>query len=140
MIMARHATRCYSYLPNSISIHSAAVATCFSCLECPVINVHDLLISLLVQEDSEYVASFWKLLMNFDVVQKKRFLSFVTGSDLAPVGGLQELQLVIQRNGDEPTERLPTAHTCFNLLLLPEHPGEQFGGGVSSLLILYTIS
>ena len=105
-----------------------------------MINVHDLLISLLVQEDSEYVASFWKLLMNFDVVQKKRFLSFVTGSDLAPVGGLQELQLVIQRNGDEPTERLPTAHTCFNLLLLPEHPGEQFGGEVSSLLILYTIS
>lgn len=73
------------------------------------------------QEDSEYVASFWKLLMNFDLVQKKRFLSFVTGSDLAPVGGLQELQLVIQRNGDEPTERLPTAHTCFNLLLLPEY-------------------
>lgn len=43
---------------------------------------------------------------------RKRFLSFVTGSDLAPVGGLQELQLVIQRNGEEPTERLPTAHTC----------------------------
>ncbi|CAJ1338033.1 unnamed protein product [Effrenium voratum] len=73
------------------------------------------------QEDSGYIKSFWDLLLKFDLGQKKRFLSFVTGSDLAPVGGLQELQLVIQRNGDEPTERLPTAHTCFNLLLLPEY-------------------
>jgi len=76
------------------------------------------------QEDSPYIKSFWDLLLKFDTVQKKRFLSFVTGSDLAPVGGLQELQLVIQRNGDEPTERLPTAHTCFNLLLLPEYGSE----------------
>merc|ERR1712061_538538 len=72
-------------------------------------------------EDSSYIEAFWKILLTFDKEQKKRFLSFVTGSDLAPVGGLQELQVVIQRNGDEPTERLPTAHTCFNLLLLPEY-------------------
>jgi len=72
-------------------------------------------------EDMPYIEAFWRLLLQFDAVQKKRFLSFVTGSDLAPVGGLQELQLVIQRNGGEPTERLPTAHTCFSLLLLPEY-------------------
>lgn len=72
-------------------------------------------------EELAYIQSFWSLLLSFDLVQKKRFLCFVTGSDLAPVGGLQELQLVIQRNGGEPTERLPTAHTCFNLLLLPEY-------------------
>jgi len=75
-------------------------------------------------EDSPYVTAFWDLLLAFDVEQKKRFLSFVTGSDLAPVGGLQELQLVIQKNGGEPTDRLPTAHTCFNLLLLPEYETE----------------
>ena len=74
-------------------------------------------------EDSTYIEAVWQLLLSFDATQKKRFLSFVTGSDLAPVGGLQELQLVIQRNGGEPTERLPTAHTCFNLLLLPEYEG-----------------
>merc|ERR1712014_227908 len=73
------------------------------------------------QDDSPYVETFWQVLLSFDASQKKRFLSFVTGSDLAPVGGLQELQLVIQRNGGEPTERLPTAHTCFYLLLLPEY-------------------
>eukprot|EP00438_Fugacium_kawagutii_P032513 Skav233913 [mRNA] locus=scaffold435:499367:513640:+ [translate_table: standard] len=85
------------------------------------------------QEDSDYIVSFWKLLMNFDLVQKKRFLSFVTGSDLAPVGGLQELQLVIQRNGDEPTERLPTAHTygtsakLERMVVTAMHNAEGFG-------------
>jgi len=72
-------------------------------------------------DDLAYIESFWKVLLKLDGVQKKRFLCFVTGSDLAPVGGLQEMQLVIQRNGGEPTDRLPTAHTCFNLLLLPEY-------------------
>lgn len=71
--------------------------------------------------DSPYIDDFWQVLFAMGTPQKKRFLSFVTGSDLAPVGGLQELQLVLQRNGGEPTERLPTAHTCFNLLLLPEY-------------------
>lgn len=72
-------------------------------------------------DESPYMEDFWKLILSFDKEAKKRFLSFVTGSDLAPVGGLQELQLVVQKNGEEPTERLPTAHTCFNLLLLPEY-------------------
>lgn len=38
----------------------------------------------------------------------------------APVGGLGNLQLVIQRAGPD-TEGLPTSHTCFNYLLLPEY-------------------
>lgn len=77
------------------------------------------------ENDTPYIQAFWTVLLALDNVQKKRFLSFVTGSDLAPVGGLQELQLVIQRNGGEPTERLPTAHTCFNLLLLPEYESAE---------------
>lgn len=43
---------------------------------------------------------------------------FTTGSDRAPVGGLGRLPLLIQRAGPD-TEHLPTAHTCFNALLLP---------------------
>ena len=38
----------------------------------------------------------------------------------APVGGLQELSLLIQKGGPD-SDRLPTAHTCFNALLLPEY-------------------
>jgi len=87
-------------------------------------------------EDSSYMEAFWQMLLSFDTLQKKVFLSFVTGSDLAPVGGLQELQLVIQRNGGEPTERLPTAHTCFNLLLLPEYSDYQTGGKLERMLTM----
>ena len=41
----------------------------------------------------------------------------------APVGGLQELGLLVQRSGPD-TDRLPTSHTCFNVLLLPEYSSE----------------
>jgi hypothetical protein len=68
-----------------------------------------------------YLDDFWDILSGFDSMQKKQFLNFVTGSDLAPVGGLELLDLKIQRNGGEPTNQLPTAHTCFNLLDLPEY-------------------
>ncbi len=36
------------------------------------------------------------------------------------MGGLGQLRLVIQRAGGD-TDRLPSAHTCFNYLLLPEY-------------------
>lgn len=42
----------------------------------------------------------------------------------APVGGLGKLPILIQRAGPD-TDRLPTAHTCFNALLLPEYATKQ---------------
>ena len=36
------------------------------------------------------------------------------------MGGLEHLDLVIQRS-EADTNRLPTTHTCFNTLLLPEY-------------------
>jgi hypothetical protein len=50
----------------------------------------------------------------------RRFLSFTTGCDRAPVGGLGRLTLTVQRSGPD-TDRLPTSHTCFNVLLLPDY-------------------
>lgn len=41
----------------------------------------------------------------------------------APVGGLQELQLLIQKAGPD-SDRLPTAHTCFNALLMPDYSSD----------------
>lgn len=39
------------------------------------------------------------------------------------VGGMSRLKLVIARNGSdaENSDRLPTSHTCYNVLLLPEY-------------------
>jgi ubiquitin-protein ligase E3 A len=65
---------------------------------------------------------FWELVHAFPEEQKKRLLFFVTGSDRVPINGLASLhpQFVVAKNGPH-SERLPTAHTCFNYLLLPSY-------------------
>lgn len=40
--------------------------------------------------------------------------------DRSPIGGLGSLKCVIQRDGPD-SNKLPTSHTCFNTLLLPEY-------------------
>lgn len=37
-----------------------------------------------------------------------------------PVGGLSRLKMVIARHGPD-SDRLPIAHTCYNVLLLPDY-------------------
>jgi ubiquitin-protein ligase E3 A len=61
-----------------------------------------------------------------DEAQQKRLLFFMTGSDRVPIKGLAHLTppFVISRNGDEDS-RLPTAHTCFNHLLLPAYSNRE---------------
>ena len=54
------------------------------------------------------------------VEMQKRFLFFCTGSDRVPIKGLGNLNFVISKNGSD-EERLASAHTCFNHLLLPEY-------------------
>ena len=59
------------------------------------------------------------MIHEFPLELKKRFLFFSTGSDRVPIKGLSNLNFVISRQGTD-EERLPSAHTCFNHLLLPE--------------------
>ena len=74
--------------------------------------------------EDPYMQSFWRILQSFDDVQKRKFLTFVTGSDRVPLGGLQDVKITVQKNGAEPTDHLPTAYTCYNVLLLPKYLGE----------------
>ncbi|GBG62284.1 hypothetical protein CBR_g29892 [Chara braunii] len=71
-------------------------------------------------KDSQVIRDFWQVVHSFSDEQKKRLLFFATGSDRAPIKGLANLPFVISRNGPD-SDRLPTAHTCFNHLLLPEY-------------------
>jgi ubiquitin-protein ligase E3 A len=66
--------------------------------------------------------SFTQVVHSLDDAQQKRLLFFITGSDRVPIKGLGHLSppFVISRNGNDNT-RLPTAHTCFNHLLLPAY-------------------
>jgi ubiquitin-protein ligase E3 A len=46
------------------------------------------------------------------------------GSDRAPIGGLGNMKCIIQRDGPD-SDKLPTSHTCFNTLLLPEYASRE---------------
>lgn len=68
------------------------------------------------------VRDFWSVVRKFDDDMRRKLLEFVTASDRVPVGGLKNLQFVIQRNGDEDEGgHLPTAYTCYGILLLPQY-------------------
>ena len=70
--------------------------------------------------DSATILDFWKVLHSLTFEEKKKFLTFATGSDRAPVGGLKNMKFVISRNGPN-SDHLITAHTCFNHVLLPDY-------------------
>lgn len=74
--------------------------------------------------DTSIIRSFWGIVHEFSLEQKRKLLQFTTGSDRVPVGGLSKLKLVIARHGPD-SDRLPTAHTCFNVLLLPEYSSKE---------------
>nr|UUF95670.1 ubiquitin E3 ligase [Laodelphax striatellus] len=74
--------------------------------------------------DSAVVKHFWQIAHALPADSQRKLLQFATGSDRVPVGGLSKLKLIIAKNGPD-SDRLPTAHTCFNVLLLPEYDSKD---------------
>lgn len=62
---------------------------------------------------------FWNVVENFEDIQKRQLLKFVTSCSRPPLLGFKDLDppFCIQNSGD--TDRLPSASTCMNLLKLP---------------------
>ncbi|KAL7785894.1 hypothetical protein V8C37DRAFT_393373 [Trichoderma ceciliae] len=73
------------------------------------------------------VRDFWSIVRRYDDRMKRKLLEFVTASDRVPVGGMRNLQFVVQRNGEGEGSgsRLPTAYTCYGTLLLPEYRDKE---------------
>ncbi|KAF4450701.1 hypothetical protein F53441_6242 [Fusarium austroafricanum] len=73
------------------------------------------------------IRDFWSIVKRYDERMKQRLLEFVTSSDRVPVGGMKNLQFVIQKNGEEDGTggHLPTAYTCYGTLLLPEYRDKE---------------
>ena len=76
------------------------------------------------QKDSETIKDFWDVVLAFNEEEKKKFLSFVTGCDRAPIDGLGSLPITIS-NGGSDLNQLPSAHTCFNNLILPDYKDKE---------------
>jgi len=62
----------------------------------------------------QFVQWFWEIVLN-DLTedQQKKLLAFTTGSDRAPITGLEDIEFIIGLEGDD-EDKLPIAHTCFN--------------------------
>ena len=75
-------------------------------------------------KDSTTVVMFWEIVKKLDLKLQKKLLFFVTGSDRVPMKGLGELGFVIGRHGPD-SDLLPTAHTCFNFLLIPDYQNKE---------------
>uniref|UniRef100_A0A1I8N8Z9 Ubiquitin-protein ligase E3A n=1 Tax=Musca domestica TaxID=7370 RepID=A0A1I8N8Z9_MUSDO len=75
-------------------------------------------------KDTQIIKDFWSIVHSLPEESKRKLLEFTTGSDRVPVGGLSRLKLLITRHGPD-SDRLPTSHTCFNVLLLPEYSSKE---------------
>lgn len=74
-------------------------------------------------EDSITIKYFWEILLELNEEEKKKFLFFVTGCDRAPIDGLGSLPFAITRNAN--INELPSSHTCFNHLILPDYQNKE---------------
>ncbi|KAG6402643.1 hypothetical protein SASPL_134845 [Salvia splendens] len=74
---------------------------------------------------------FWEVVQELSKEDKARLLQFVTGTSKVPLEGFSALQGIsgsqkfqIHKAYGSP-DHLPSAHTCFNQLDLPEYPSKQ---------------
>jgi len=76
-------------------------------------------------KDHQFVKWFFEVLNEMSEEQQRVFLSFATGSDRSPVGGLGKLTFYLEKRGGDDVLLLPEAHTCFNHLIIPEYPTKE---------------
>ncbi|KAK5112118.1 hypothetical protein LTR62_004461 [Meristemomyces frigidus] len=79
------------------------------------------------QSTSPQIQWFWRAVRSFDKEEKAKLLQFVTGTSKVPLNGFKELEGMngfakfnIHRDYSS-KEKLPSSHTCFNQLDLPEY-------------------
>lgn len=76
---------------------------------------------------------FWAAIGNFSQTEMARLLQFTTGCSQLPPGGFEDLNPRFQITAAPTFANLPTAHTCFNQLCLPDY--ESFEHFEKALLI-----
>ncbi|GFR60823.1 ubiquitin protein ligase protein [Elysia marginata] len=64
---------------------------------------------------------FWTIIASFTEEQMARLIQFTTGCSQLPPGGFSELNPKIQLSSAPTYNNLPSSHTCFNQLCLPDY-------------------
>lgn len=75
-------------------------------------------------EHSPPVQMFWLAFRKMRMEERSEVLSFVTGSSRMPLDGFDP-QFTITRDSSTPLSGLPSAHTCFNQLVLPPYESQS---------------
>jgi len=75
-------------------------------------------------KNSTTIKHFWNVVHSLPLDLQKKLLFFATGSDRVPVQGLSHMEFTIQRMGPD-SDFVPVAHTCFNILDLPDYQDED---------------
>jgi hypothetical protein len=76
------------------------------------------------REDESYLELFWEVLGSLSDLERIRFIVFLSACGRTPPEGWKDFELRVQKNG-RGDARLPTAYTCFNLLLLPRYSSAE---------------
>jgi ubiquitin-protein ligase E3 A len=75
--------------------------------------------------DTPVIQWLWEVVLDeLTEDERRKFLAFTTGSDRAPIRGLGSVKMAISRAGPD-SDHLPTAHTCFSHLLLPDYSSKD---------------
>ena len=70
------------------------------------------------------IQDFWQIVRSFPPEQLRSLLVFVTASDRVPFDGIDSIEFMIQKHGDDDA-RLPSSATCFSRLLLPAYSSKE---------------
>ena len=118
--------------PELISIFTCKELELLMC-GLPSIDVEDLRANTEYNgysRDSPQITWFWETVQSLGQEDLARLVQFVTGTSQVPMEGFKALRGMngpqkfnIHRCGD--SARLPSSHTCFNQLDLPEYPSSD---------------
>lgn len=75
------------------------------------------------EAENLYINMFWSVIHELSQERKKKLLEFVTASDRIPVNGIESIPFKLERGTDP--NMLPTSHTCFGMLRLPEYASRE---------------
>lgn len=71
------------------------------------------------------IQNFWEIVSELSDANQSKLLCFTTGSSRLPVGGFSQLNPKFKLVLGPKTTSLPVAHTCFNMLVLPQYESKE---------------
>ena len=99
-------------------MHQKTSATCFAVIPCLVARTR--YTGGYEKGKHNTIEMFWKAMESFKNETREDVMRFVTGTAKVPLDGFDPAFTITRAEGAD-EETLPTSHTCFNQLVLPEY-------------------